>query len=181
MASPIPQILAIVKAAKNGKINVKREVRRHLGVTDQSLFLLAQNNEVVLTPRKAKGAKAAEIQNNRLSLPSDLADELGVQKGDQVAVVARDSAVALKKLVLETKEGDHARAEDIETPLQIVRLATTNMPPERLLPKLTKKYARRKLRHDVRKFLRGATASRHGSPASSSARPTPRMSPSKRS
>lgn len=154
MGSPLPQVLAIVKATRQRKISLRREVRRHLGVTDGPLYLHV-NREVLLTPKKAAGAVAADVKGSRLCLPEDVFARLDLAPDDHVAVIQRERAAAVKKLDFAFREGERSGVSDVETPLLVTRSATTNMAPAALLPRLAKKHAKKKLKRDVRRFLAG--------------------------
>jgi len=157
MAPPIPDVVAIVKASRDGKVNVKREVRDALGVRDGPLYLEV-GEEVLLTPRKTRAARPAEMQRNRLCLPGDVAAKLELEAESLVAMIERNRGVALKRLVIEEREGEEPSLTDIETARQVTRLAVTIFMPDELLPRLQKKRSRKRLKHDVKKFLRGRTS-----------------------
>ena len=82
MTRSIPDIVAIVKASRDGKINVRREVRDALGVKDGPLYLEVAE-EVLLTPRKSAAARRVEMQRSRLCLPDDVVQKLKLETGSQ--------------------------------------------------------------------------------------------------
>lgn len=157
-SNAIPQLITIGDVSRAGKITLKREVRRHLAVEKGQPLYLVVDGEVLLTPRKSKQARPAELRGGGVILPEDVLKTLQIEGGSSLATVQRDGAVALKKIVLEEKDGLQAQITDVETPLQITRVATTNLPPGQLLAALQKKYAGKKLKADVRKFLKGRQA-----------------------
>ena len=83
---------------------MKREVRDALGVKDGPLHLDV-GEEILLTPRKSAAARRVEMQRSRLCLPDDVVQKLKLETGSLVAMVERDRGVALKKFVIEQKDG----------------------------------------------------------------------------
>jgi len=167
VATDILQIIAIVKASGDGRIAVKREVRGYLATGGEPntvatkkagkgipLFLM-DGKEVLLTAKKASGAKQAQLDGDRLCLPEQAVRKLALEGGSYVAVVDRGAAVALKKLTIEEDAGDRAQVVDYETPLAVRRVAQTNPPVKDLLAALKKANKTRRLKHSVRKFLAG--------------------------
>ena len=150
----IPQLVEIARLSAAGTLTLKRRERRYLG-SDAGPFYLSTDSEVLISATKAGNVSPAQVTGKRLLLPEDVQRRLAIQEGSPVALIEREGCLALKKMVVQEKEGAHAYAEDFESPTQLTRVAVTNPPPERLLPALQKKFARKKLRHDAGRFLRG--------------------------
>ena len=147
----VPQVVSIVSVDRNGKIRLKKEVKRHLG-SDQGLRL-ALTGEVTLTPR-GKGEEAS-VRGGCLVLPESVLQTLEASTGTQIAMVARQRGLALKGIEIEEREAEDARAVDYETPYRITRVVETNAMPDQLLPALAVRHRGRELQHRVKAFLSG--------------------------
>ena len=150
----IPQLVEIARLSAAGTLALKRRERRYLG-SDAGPFYLSAEDEVLLSARKIGNAMPAQFKGKRLLVPEDVRQALAIDEGASVALIEREGCLALKKMVIQEKEGVHACAEDFETPTLLTRVVVTSPPPERLLPLLQKKHARKKLKHDVGQFLSG--------------------------
>ena len=153
----IPQILAIVRPSADGKVPLKKDVLKYLGAGACSLFL-DTGNEVMLSASPSVSAVPAEMQGTRAILPLECVAKIGLEKGDLLAMVQRDGALALKRLAVVEQEGDRARyrAEivDLETPTQLNRVVRTNPMPDELLPRLAQEYRDLYLKHRVEDYAR---------------------------
>jgi hypothetical protein len=150
----IPQLVGIAEVPAAGTLTLNRRIRQYLG-TNTGPYYLAAADEILLAARKSRGAKTAQLKGKRLTLPESVQAKLAVQQGSRVAFIERGRCLALKAMVIQEKEGTHAYAEDVETPARLTRVAVTNPPPETLLPILQKKHAHKKVKHNVKRFLRG--------------------------
>ena len=135
----IPQILAIVRPSADSKIPLKKDVRAYLGAEDDALYL-DDGEEILLSASPSDSATPVERQATRAILPSSAIARIGLKKGDSLAMIQRDGALALKKLAVEERAGERAEVVDLETPLQVTRVACTNPMPDELLPELADQY-----------------------------------------
>jgi hypothetical protein len=147
----VPQIVSIVPILKNGKVSLKKDVRNHLGDTDSLYF--DEQAEITLTTVETPSSALAEHTARHLHLPDSVLASLKLAKGDLLALIQRDGAVALKKLEVAERPADRARIVDCETPRKIERIAETNPMPDELLSTLQKKFGSLSLRHSLRNFL----------------------------
>jgi len=147
----VPSVLSVVPVDGKGRINLRKEVTSHLGAARG--YCLEVGGEVRL--RQPGKGERAETKGRRLDLSGDAAARLGVSESDLVALVERREAVAVKKLTVEERPGVKARALDIETPTEVVRVAETNPMPDELLPQLAARSRKAKLNHSVRSFIAG--------------------------
>lgn len=120
----IPQILSIVPLLKGGKISLKKGVKTYLGNAD-SLFFNAQA-EILLTTVETPSSTPAECTTRHLHLPDAILASLELAKGDLLALIQRDGAVALKKLEVLERASDRTRIVDCETPHKVERVAEIN-------------------------------------------------------
>lgn len=150
----IPQVIDIVPASQDGKVSVKKIVRDYLQAGREALHLDC-GPEILLRPRACTSTMPANMSGSRLQLPREAISTLILDKNTLVAIIQRTEAVAIKRLAIEEREGDGARAVDMETPWLVKRVIWTNPMPEESLPKLKAESALLTLRHDVRRYLRG--------------------------
>ncbi len=147
----LPQIISILPVDANGKISIKKEVKKYLG-TDQGIRLVL-NGEVMLTAGSSGDGIA--VQGRRLELPPSVLESLDVSDGSLIALVERKGALALKKIEIEEQEAEQARAIDNETQYRIARTVGTNAMPDELLPVLADRYREHELQYDIMTFLSG--------------------------
>ena len=70
MTDDVPQVIAITKAGKGGKLPVKREVRQYLGLEDGKIFLEA-GSEVLLRRRRARlSARKRRMESGATKIPT---------------------------------------------------------------------------------------------------------------
>ncbi|MFB0543793.1 MAG: hypothetical protein ACETVR_03330 [Candidatus Bathyarchaeia archaeon] len=155
MAEEIPQIIAIVSISPDGKVNLKKDVREHLGMKDAQTLFLDTQDEIILSAEEGTGEEIPLRKGNRILLPEGALRKLGITDRSLVGLVQRRKAVAVKKVEIEEKEGEKAKVVDLETTYKITRMAETNSMPEKLLPRLRERYKDFKLRYDVKTFLGG--------------------------
>jgi hypothetical protein len=148
----IPQVVAIVSVPANGRINLKKAVRQHLGLeADQPLYL-SLADEITLSTKATDAAIALE-KGNRITLPDNVLAHLELSKRKRVGLVQRPNAVALKKVDVVERAGTRARLLDIETATTITRRVETNPMPDELLPTLRAQHANLALHHKTTEFL----------------------------
>ena len=147
----VPQVAAITRCSAAGKLALKANVRKPLG---NGPLYLQGNGEVVLTTQARAGSSPVAIEKNRLVLPTDVLATLGLEGSSQVAFVERENGVAIKRFELAVREGEEAKAYDIETPSTVTRVVETNPSPEAALERLTETAQGVRLKHDPRAFLR---------------------------
>ena len=148
----IPQVLALAQVARGGKVNLKKDVTKHLG-RDTLYFDI--RDEVLLTNQATATAEPVEVRGSRMVLPESVMQTLGLEQGALLALLQRENAVALKAATVEEQPGDYAHVTDIETPHALTRIAHTNPMPDVLLPQLRAYHADTHLRYDVRGYLQG--------------------------
>jgi bifunctional DNA-binding transcriptional regulator/antitoxin component of YhaV-PrlF toxin-antitoxin module len=154
----IPQIAGIVSLSAKGEVTLKKAVRNHLRLGKASGGLCLKVGEEVLltaTSRKPVEGMRVKLRGNRLLLPQNIVERLGLEKGSYVAMIQRSDAVALKRLDVEERQGKAAKVYDVETASKVTRVAETSPMPEVLIPRVVEKYGDEDLRYDVRMFLRG--------------------------
>jgi hypothetical protein len=155
MTEEIPQIIAIVSVSTDGKINLKKDVRQHLGMKDDQNLFLNMQNEMTLSAHEKNGEQIAVMKGNRIRLPEKALSKLDITERALVGLVQRKNAVAVKKFEVVEEEGERARVVDLETAHKITRKIETNPMPERILPKLKEQYKDFQHRYDVKGFLKG--------------------------
>ena len=139
----IPQIMYVVRMSRDGKVNLKKNVKNYLGADDGDLYLDTEK-EILLTTEKS--GVQAEVRGNRLCMPEEVLTKLELGKGSLLTMIQRRKAVALKKMEIEEREGDRAQVMDFETSHKVTRVAQTNPMPEKLLAGLKDQYRDLKLR-----------------------------------
>ena len=149
----IPQIVSIVSVLKDGKVSLKKEVRSYLGGT--GALYLDEQAEILLTAAEVPSAISVESTARHLHLPDCILASLELARGDLLAMIERDGAVALKKLEVLEREAGRARVVDYETPRKVERIAETNPMPDELLPALQKEHGDLALKYSVRGFVQG--------------------------
>ena len=147
----VPQVAAITRCSAAGRLALKANVRKPLG---SGPLYLQTNGEVVLTTQAKAGSSPVAIEKNRLVLPADVIDTLGLEGSSQVALVGREGGVAIKRFELAEREGEDAQAYDIETASVLTRVAETNPSPEAALERLTEAAQGARLKHNPRAFLK---------------------------
>jgi hypothetical protein len=151
----IPQIVAITRVSKDGKLGLEKAAREQIGLQKgQALYLDAQD-EVLLTTQMGEGQEIPVDGRNHICLPEKVRAELGLGKGALVGLVQRPNAVGVKAVEIAEVEALQTRLVDIETDRKIVRLVETTPLPGKLLPKLVEQYRDLALRYDVVPFLQG--------------------------
>ncbi|MBT4501097.1 MAG: hypothetical protein HOC74_25430 [Gemmatimonadetes bacterium] len=147
----IPQIVSIVPVLRDGKVSLKKDARNHLGSPDSLYF--DEQEEILLTAVATPSSTPAESTARYLHLSEEVLASLELSRGDLLALIQRDGALALKKLEVLERAADRARVIDYETPHKVERVAETNPMPNELLPALQKKHGHLSLRYDARNFL----------------------------
>jgi hypothetical protein len=151
----IPQIIAIVKASSDGRMNLKKDVRTHLKMGTAEKLYLDTEEEVRLTAKEGKGEEVSIERGNRITLLERAIEKLALTDGGSVGFVQRGDSVAIKRVRIEEVEGEWANSFDTETPIEIVRNVETNPDPDKALPELERQNNDLKLRHDINSYLKG--------------------------
>ena len=147
----VPQIVSIVPLLADGKVSLKKDVKNYLGGSDS--LHLDEQTEVILAAEKTPSSTPAEFTGRHLILSQDILSTLELARGDLLAMIQREGAVALKKLEILERDADRARVVDYETAGKVERVAETNPMPDELLPALQKKHGGLALKYSVRDFL----------------------------
>ena len=147
----IPQVVAVEPVRTGNRINLKKDARAHLPKGPSLAW--GHGEETVLT-RRDTGC-AAEIRGVGLLLPDHVLARLDLSPGDRVALIERPQGLAVKKLTIDVRDGEKARAYDVETAVAVTRVLETNPAPEALLPTLASRHRTTSLHHDVRDWLKG--------------------------
>ena len=92
----VPQIVAITRVSKDGKLGLKKAVREQIGLAEGRALYLDVQDEVLLTTESGRGQELPVDGRNRTCLPEDVRAELGLGKGALAGLVQRPNAVALK-------------------------------------------------------------------------------------
>ena len=148
-------MVAIVSVYPDGRINLKKAVREHLGMKGPQRLFLDMSEEILLSTDESKGDEIELIKSNRIRIPKEALRGLGITEKSLVGLVERKNAAAVKKVEIVERKADRARIFDVETAHTLTRVAGTNPMPHELLPKLKERYKDSKLRYDVRDFLKG--------------------------
>jgi bifunctional DNA-binding transcriptional regulator/antitoxin component of YhaV-PrlF toxin-antitoxin module len=151
----IPQIVTIVTVSAEGRLNLKKAARQHLGLEDAQTLFLDTGDEIILSAEGGKGSECPLEKGGRITLPEDALSKLGIAGRSLVGLVQRERALAVKQVEVVEGEGERPRLLDVETAYRITRRAESNPMPEKLLPKLTERYGDLKLRYDAGEFLKG--------------------------
>jgi hypothetical protein len=151
----VPQIVAITRVSKDGKLGLKKAVREQIGVAEGQALYLDVQDEILLTTEAGRGQEVPMDGRNRICLPEGVLAELGLAMGGLVGLVQRPRAVAVKAVEIAEAEAGQARLIDIETPRKVIRLVETTPQPDDLLPKLAEQRKDLTLRYDVMSFLQG--------------------------
>ncbi|UCH42825.1 MAG: hypothetical protein JSW16_08480 [Dehalococcoidales bacterium] len=155
LAARIPQIIAIVSISRDGKLNLKKAVMKHLGIQKVERLFLDKQNEILISAVEGNGEELPALAGNKLRLPEEILNKLDLSSNSMVGFIQREHAVAIKKVDIIEEEGERTGLFDIETPNKITRKAMTTPMPEQLLPRLEEQYKDLKLNYNVRSFLRG--------------------------
>ena len=87
MDEQVPQVIAIVSISSDGRINLKKEVRGHLGMKDGQTLFLDMQEEVTLSAQKKKGEETSVMKGNRIRLPEKVLSTLGITERSLVGLV----------------------------------------------------------------------------------------------
>ena len=150
----IPQLVSITSVTAEGMLTLRKVVRQYLGIDGQKKLYLKTTSEIILSAKAGKGKPIEIDQKNRIFLPNEVHNLLGINKKIQVALVERSNAVAIKAFKITEEQGERARFIDIETDHNIVRIVQTNPPVEQFIPMLVEHYRNMKLKYNVCAFLR---------------------------
>ncbi|MFC1605142.1 hypothetical protein ACFL5F_08975, partial [Planctomycetota bacterium] len=129
----VPQLVSITPVSAEGMLTLRKAVRQYLGIDGQKKLYLETAHEIILSARTGKGKPIKIDSKNRICLPSEVLNLLGIKRKTQVALVERDNAVAIKAFKISDEQGDRARFIDIETDHDIVRKVETNPPVEQFI------------------------------------------------
>jgi len=154
MTEEIPQVIAIVSVSTDGRMNLKKAVREHLGIKEPKKLFLDMSDEIILSTDEKKGEEIELIKGNRIHIPEQALRRLGMTTKSLVGLVERKNAVAIKKVKIVGREAERARIFDLETTHMLTRVAETNPMPQKVLPKLRERYKDFKLRYYVKDLLR---------------------------
>ena len=154
MTEEIPQVIAIVSVSTDGRMNLKKAVREHLGIKEPKRLFLDMSDEIILSTDEKKGEEIELIKGNRIRIPERALRRLGITTKSLVGLVERKNAAAIKRVEIVEREAERARIFDLETTHTLMRVAETNPMPQEVLPTLRERYKDFKLRYDVKNFLR---------------------------
>ena len=151
MASGVWRVISIVDVRSDGSVNLKKEVKQHLGADNQ--ISLSYDDEVVLS---MDGEHGLSLNNGRsIKLPEETLQLLAISPKDKVALIEREKAVAVKRFTVEEADSEKTRIIDMETPLRLTRRVEGRLNPENELERIIKNNKGMKLKHDPHGFLRG--------------------------
>jgi len=153
-ADTIPQVVAIAAVSRDGRLVLKKEVQHYLALRGNECFLV-RDGETWLARGKRRGARKLTLQAGRLVLPRDVATDLGVGDGGHVAMIQRPESVAVKAMTLTVKQGVRASAVDVETPLAVDRILTTNGTLDEIVADAQRAFRKARLEHSVLGYLEG--------------------------
>ena len=148
-------MIAIVSVYPDGRMNLKKAAREHLGMRGHQRLFLDMSEEIVLSTDETKGEEIELIKGNRVRMPGEALRRLGITEKSLVGLVERKNAAAVKKVEIVERKADRSRIFDVETTCTLTRVTESNLMPSELLPKLKERYKDFKLRYDVRDFLKG--------------------------
>lgn len=148
-------MIAIVSVYPDGRMNLKKAAREHLGMRGRQRLFLDMSEEILLSTDEAKGEEIELIKGNRVRMPEEALRRLGITEKSLVGLVERKNAAAVKKVEMVGRKADRSRIFDLETTHTLTRVTETNPMPCELLPKLKERYKDFKVRYDVRDFLKG--------------------------
>lgn len=151
----IPQIIALAKISKAGKIGLRKSVREHLGVSAGDVLYLTLSPEICVSSKNQKGIPLTLAENFRIQLPESAMENLKPPKDYRIAIVERKHGVALKTFRLKESDGEEALWIEHETEFHIVREIQKNPMPDVVLKNLRDEYKSLKLKYDVIHFLTG--------------------------
>lgn len=151
----VPQLVSITSVTAEGILSLRKAVRQYLGINGQKKLHLETAHEIILSAQAGKGKPIEIDSKDRICLPSEVLNILGIKSKTQVALVERGNAIAIKAFKIAEEQGDRARFIDIETNHNIVRKVQTNPPVEQFISMLVEHYRNMKIKYDVRAFLRG--------------------------
>jgi len=151
----IPQLVSITSVTTEGMLNLRKAVRQYLEVDGKRKLYIKIKGEIILSAKSDKGKPIEMDSKNRICLPNEVLNLLGINKKIQVALVERDNAVAIKVFKIVEEHGKRARFIDIETDHNIVRKVETNPAVEQFIPMLVKRYKGKKLKYNLYTFLKG--------------------------
>lgn len=149
----IPQILTLAKVTKTGKINLRKKVRQHIDLIENSKLFLFIGKEISISTKKQKNGIELILEKNGVFLPEDVLKMMLLDQERLVGLVERERAIAIKTFELKEKDGEQAKWYDIETPTKITRWLETNPEPEIFLKRLSERNQDLKLNYDVHSFL----------------------------
>ena len=155
MTEETPQVIAIVSVYPDGRMNLKKAAREHLGMRGRQRLFLEMSDEILLSTDETKGEEIDLIKGNRVRMPEETLKRLGITEKSLVGLVQRKNAAAVKKVEIVGRKANRSRIFDVETTYTLTRVTETNPMPCELLPKLKEQYKDFKLRYDVRDFLKG--------------------------
>jgi len=150
----IPQITAVVKVTKNGKMHLRKSVRNYLGLIEKRNLFLGRGGEILISPEPETGEPIELDEKNRIHLPKEVLEKLQISQGIRVALVERGKALALKLYKVGEVEGKQARWLDMESQLRVKRQIETNPMPQPFLTRLSEEYRHLRLKHNIYPFLK---------------------------
>jgi hypothetical protein len=148
-----PQVIAITSLHSDGKLPLVKRVRQEVGA-DGDTFYVQVEDEVVVAAQPLEGSVPAACTGRYLLLPEAACRALGVEAGDSVAIVQQARGVALKRVTIEERTGEHAETFDVETPHHITRVVQANPDPDVLASQLRDRVRDLALPYVVAPYLR---------------------------
>ena len=149
----ISQLVAVVTLSQDGKCNLVKAARQHVGIQSGQCVYLQVGDELLLNVHS--GIEVPASVRWRLTLPADVLERLGASGVTKIALVQRPRALALKRIDVTESPGAHACLIDLETPDAITRRVETHPLPDQLIPQLQARFSTLQFDHDVLAFLSG--------------------------
>ena len=115
ISGSIPQVIAVASIKADGKLNLKKAVRQHVGLKDGEPLLLSMGDEVLLSSGRNGGEKLVVSRGGRACLPETALNRLGICEECSVGLVQRQDAVAVKVIETVEVEGERPSLVDMET------------------------------------------------------------------
>ena len=150
----VEQVLAVVRMAKGGRLSLKKLVREHLGLAAGGAVYVDEQKEIQLSA-SGQGDSLPTGKRGDLVLPPEVQARLGATVGDRLALIERDSAVAVKRVQVAEEAGDRAQLADREAADCLTRVAMTYQMPDELIPRLVGRLGKVALRHSPMAYWEG--------------------------
>ncbi|MBT3373980.1 MAG: hypothetical protein HN742_27895 [Lentisphaerae bacterium] len=153
-----PQIIQLVRLDKGNAFRPKKEIWKWFEGKRDELFLADVGGEVQLGVQPVSGSESIPLVKSKVVLPDAVCRILAVSPGDQLALIERPDAIAVKRYEQVVRTGHAASLIDDESPVAVVRTLTRNAEPEELLADLGEASKGVTLHHDPLAYLSGKTS-----------------------